>query len=528
MNTTIRAVRRAELPEVCELLALAFDEAAPQIFVAQTERDSTFRFRHGRVAIVDGRIAGYVRIFARTMLVRGVPVAAGGIGSVATHPDARHAGIATALLRDALDQMRNEGMAVSFLFTGIAGFYERLGYRLVREPSFEADARDAASSPHAVLYGVRAMTERDVSRLLAIYRRAIAGGTGAITRTRRTWRDAAHWLAEDADGCFVADGNGVPVAYMRSRCRTYGHQILEAECAPHHDGAVAALLAATGRRAVAHRERLVALAPGEHPLATAMRALASATEATDVRFPMMARIVSLDALLDELLPYLRTRAAGHPGPSLRLGLTSHDGESMVLDVTTRSVALRRNGATHALDAGATLDALFGQRRASTLVRPRPHDRRRRQHPRDDARCGACARRRGAAVRPEVPRYEDPDADGGAGPDEGQGAAADRGEAAGHRIAGGGRRARSGRDRGLRSAFVLSWRGASDAGGGAANRGGAADGRTPRGRLAGVLRIRSVSERAGRERVLRVRDAGDRSAGAAPFTDVHDVDGRRRG
>ena len=34
--------------------------------------------------LVNGRIAGYVRIFARTMLVRGEPVAAGGIGSVAT------------------------------------------------------------------------------------------------------------------------------------------------------------------------------------------------------------------------------------------------------------------------------------------------------------------------------------------------------------------------------------------------------------------------------------------------------------
>jgi hypothetical protein len=49
----------------------------------------------------------------------------------------------------------------------------------------------------------------------------------------------------------------------------------------------------------------------------------------------------------------------------------HDGERAVLDVTARSVAMRRNGATHVLDAGATLDALLGQQRASTLVRPRP-------------------------------------------------------------------------------------------------------------------------------------------------------------
>ena len=319
MNTTIRAVRTADLPAVYDLLEQAFPEGATRtLVVAQTENDSTFRRRHGRVAVVDGRVAGYVRIFARTMLVRGVPVAAGGIGSVATHPDVRHAGIATALMRDALGQMRHEGMAVSFLFTGIAGFYERLGYQCVREPSFEVDARDAAATPHTGLYGVRAMTEHDVPRLLGIYRLAIAGGTGAITRTRRTWRDAASWLAEDAGGGFVAERNGAPVAYLRSRCRTYGHQIIEAESAPRHDGAIAALLAAAGQRAAEHRERLAALAPANHALATAIRALTSATETTDVPFPMMARIVSLDALLDELLPQLRTRAADHPGPPLRI------------------------------------------------------------------------------------------------------------------------------------------------------------------------------------------------------------------
>ena len=298
MPDTIRAAHRLELPAVYDLLEQAFPEAPRPVFVAQTEHDSTFRLHHARVAIIDGQVAGYVRIFARTMLVRGVPVAAGGIGSVAARQDARGRGVATALMRDAIEQMRKRGMLVSFLFSGVPGFYERLGYRVVREPYFEADAREAAATPHTGLYDVRAMTERDVPRLLAIYRRSIAGGTGAIARTARTWRDAAHWLAEDGGGCFVAERNGVPVAYLRSRCRTYGHQILEAECAPRHDGAVPALLAAAGRRALEHRERLVVLAPDDHPLATALRALASVTETTDARFPMMARTIVDDPALD--------------------------------------------------------------------------------------------------------------------------------------------------------------------------------------------------------------------------------------
>jgi hypothetical protein len=201
---------------------------------------------------------------------------------VATHPDARSEGIATALMRDAIAQMRRERMQASFLFTGIPGFYERLGYRIVREPQLAADAAEVASLPNAGLWELRPIVDSDVRRLLAIYRRATAGTTGAIVRTARTWRDAESWLDEEVDGCFVAERNGAPVAYARSRCRPYGHQVLEAECLPGHEGAIAALLAAIGERAAEHGERIIVLAPDAHPAATAMRSLRSCAETWDV------------------------------------------------------------------------------------------------------------------------------------------------------------------------------------------------------------------------------------------------------
>lgn len=284
----LRAMRRTEAEQVCDLLALSFDEAAPGFFRAQTERDSTFRLRHGRVAVDGDHVVGYVRIFARTMLVRGRPVKAGGIGSVATHPDARRDGIATALLRDAIEQMRRAGMQASFLFTGIPGFYERLGWRVVREPQFTADAAEVAALPDEGLWSIRATTDADVPRMLAIYGRAVAGSTGAVVRTARTWRDAQTWLDEDPGGCFVAERNGSVVGYARSRVRMYGRQLLEAETQAGHEVAIAALLAAVGRRAVSEGEHhVVTLAPDAHPLATALRSLRSTFETTDVEHPMM-------------------------------------------------------------------------------------------------------------------------------------------------------------------------------------------------------------------------------------------------
>jgi predicted N-acetyltransferase YhbS len=367
----MRAARTADLPAVHDLTERAFPEASRPLFVNQTEADSTFRLRHARVAIDDGRVVGYVRIFARRMLVRGVPVAAGGIGSVATHADAQHRGIATALLADAIAQMGREGMAVSFLFTGIPGFYERLGFRVVREPFFLADAAEAARPSGPSLYDVRPATDADLPRLLALYRAATAGSTGAVFRTRRTWRDAQRWLAEGDGAAFVAERHGRPAAHIRTRCRNYGHEIMELEHRHGHEDAVAPLIAAAARLAMAHGEALVTNAPDDHQLAVALATLPSTRATTDVRYPMMMRVVSLDALLRALLPWLSTRAAGHPGPPFRLRLNTID-ESAVIDVRARSVALRNgNAADIDLDANATLDALLGQRLPGRSARPRP-------------------------------------------------------------------------------------------------------------------------------------------------------------
>ncbi len=374
----IRAARRRDLPAVYDVLERAFTDAPVSLFIAQTEGDSTLRMRHARIAVAGARVLAHVRIFARQMLVRGVPVAAGGVGSVASHPDARGAGLPTAVLRDAIDVMREDGAAVSFLFTGIPAFYERVGFRIAREPSFEAVARAVAALPHDGGYELRAIGPSDTAALLALYRRASAGATGAITRTARTWRDAQSWLAEDAAACLVAEWHGRIAAYIRARDREYGYQALEAEHAPGHAAAIAPLLAAVGARALALGKRVVTVAPADHALAIALRSLPSTRETDDVRYPMMMRIISLRALADALLPHLAARADAHRGAAFTLGLRAPDGDALTLDVRGATGRVGRGAPGYTLDEHATLDALLGQRRAGALLRPRaPAEVRRR-------------------------------------------------------------------------------------------------------------------------------------------------------
>lgn len=279
-------MRREELPAVFDLLERAFPEAERALFERQTLADSTFRLRYGRAAIApDGRLLGYVRIFARRMLVRGVAVPAGGIGSVATAPDARGNGIATALLRDAIEVMRGEGMRVSFLFTGIPAFYERLGYRVVRQPYIEAPAAAVRRRPSRVAE-IRALTADDVPGALRIYRAATAGATGALVRTPRMWREADAWLGDDRP--WLAMRAGRPVAYVRARCRPPAHQVLEAHTLPGHDDALFDVLARSARCDAGCRT-VTALCGAGSPLARVLSGVAGASVSWRFRWPMMVR-----------------------------------------------------------------------------------------------------------------------------------------------------------------------------------------------------------------------------------------------
>ena len=96
----IRAANETELEELAELQRLIFrpDEPdAAQRFMTYTKADPTYRLDRSRLVLDDGRIVAHLRIWDRTLRVRGVDLLATGIGSLCTHPNLRGRGYARAL-----------------------------------------------------------------------------------------------------------------------------------------------------------------------------------------------------------------------------------------------------------------------------------------------------------------------------------------------------------------------------------------------------------------------------------------------
>lgn len=390
MTPLIRAARPADLPAVYDLLSLCFPDARPDLFRRQTDGDSSFRRRHARVVEAEGgRIVGYLRIFEREMWVRGARLRVAGIGSVATHPDYRRRGLATTLLRDTLARLRRDGYHLSFLGTEVAApFYERLGWRIVRQPSHSTPTSEAAALPERPGLTIRPFRRSDLTVLALIHAQATRGRTGSVARSLRYWADHLSWTDDDADGFLVAIGGQRGLAaYVRSRSDLPAGQagqwagtliVLDAHCREGAEAYMPPLLGALGRYAVDQGlQGIQASLPEGHPLAGAIAGLPSAGVTTDVRFPLMMRVVDLPGLLRTLAPVLGERLpvrqaglAAVKAPPVSLAF-DEDGRRTYLCVDPDGVRVARRpaGEVASVSPGEAVTLVMGQRSVREVLAP---------------------------------------------------------------------------------------------------------------------------------------------------------------
>jgi predicted N-acetyltransferase YhbS len=125
----LRAARRSERDEVLDLLALWYNDR--DFFARYNQLDRKFRDELCLVGRENGALVCTVQIFDRAVNLDGHRVPMGGIGSVFTRDDYRHKGVASALMRLAVETMVREEFEVSLLFAERLTFYNQFGWREV-------------------------------------------------------------------------------------------------------------------------------------------------------------------------------------------------------------------------------------------------------------------------------------------------------------------------------------------------------------------------------------------------------------
>lgn len=232
------------------------------------------RWNQCRVLEVEGRIVSMLKIYRRPITWGDARVWLGGIGAVLTLPEFRGRGYAGQVLGNALTYMRQEGYALSVLFSGLTAWYGRFGWVVNPRAAWEADLQPltrVSTRPYLVQ-----QFDPDVHlpAVAAIHARDSRRRHGTVIRSAAYWNAQLTWSEEDRKAFAVALRDDRVVGYLRGAREPQTLRIDEAVSLPDHRTCFRALAG----HAVRHAKRrgcshLRALVPPDNLILPELRAM---------------------------------------------------------------------------------------------------------------------------------------------------------------------------------------------------------------------------------------------------------------
>jgi predicted acetyltransferase len=219
MDHEVRPLTADDVEATVAIRAQAFNNPVSD---AQREVVADRIGRGGSIGVdVGGELAGLLVVYPLGQFFGGRSVPMGGVASVAVSVEHRSKGVASALVRGAIERMRADGLALSTLHPATATFYRRAGYELAGAyPIEEVPARALGALARGEAERLRAAGPADLPALRECYARAAPERAGWVDRPDWFWdraydpgRDGWHVLA-----CESRSGGGLDgfVLYARS------------------------------------------------------------------------------------------------------------------------------------------------------------------------------------------------------------------------------------------------------------------------------------------------------------------------
>ncbi|MCS7310209.1 MAG: GNAT family N-acetyltransferase, partial [Armatimonadetes bacterium] len=213
MEVTFRAIRPEEMEMCLDVWDAAFEETPREFFRKYFTGDPWFHPEYTRCAFVGKRMVSAVQIVRREVRVGQVTLTMGGIANVGTVPAYRSKGYSTQLLKDAIAVMEREGFDFSMLFTGIHGFYARLGWENLPVTIMSAEIRQELPAPEGG-YRIRPLADTDLEALCTCYEQCNAGRSFTVVRSPAYLRGWIGWDERTPEDVFVAEAAGRFVGYI--------------------------------------------------------------------------------------------------------------------------------------------------------------------------------------------------------------------------------------------------------------------------------------------------------------------------
>ncbi len=358
------AATPADQPAIYQFLVSVLQQPSPAEYQAQLE-DPTYEPADRLLVKSGSRIIAHLRILHRELYFGDIVLPVGLVADVATLPEYREQGCATALLAAARKTLVQQGAVLGLLRTDRPGFYTKRGWVVCGRHSYStAGSREILSCLHVreadrlrsspvinlrpgrKTYNIRLWRQMEQAALTRLYAENTQNVYGALARTEAYW----HWLVRRGgnESIYVAIDGPDRLELDESLAPIVGYaatregRILEMMCGRQHPEVAIQLLARVCGDAIErdfHRVRVDA--PPDDPLHALLLAAGGqhSCHEADKGMVFMANLFKPGRFLKSVGRHLFARvvAAGLPRPC-QLGLLVND-EKYRLVISRRNLQL---------------------------------------------------------------------------------------------------------------------------------------------------------------------------------------------
>ncbi len=309
MNAYVIRSADADFFEVAgELVADVFSGGNARIYdrilhdwVANAPHQPGFDYNLCRIGVVDNQLVSQILIEKNVLRYGKAQLKVASIGKVATHPQHRHKGYSSTLVRDTLATVAEQGAHLAFL-NDLSSFYHHFGFSSVLPDTvLEVDSKMAMDMPHPL--GIRHATLDDLDTIIRLHNRHW-GNRITFRRSDEWW----YWkFTSSIDPILVAVTQGDNIQGYIWRVNTGNQLELICDSLP----ATMTLLSFLGKRMQKMGEPLIQLLiPPDDVIISFVRQMMDFD--VRIRYPhqggWMGRIINSTALLNALLPEITNRA----------------------------------------------------------------------------------------------------------------------------------------------------------------------------------------------------------------------------
>lgn len=185
--TMIRKLRSSEIESSIRMSEFAFQYEMTD--EERKERVKSMDPNETWVIEENGEILSKATIFPLQVYLDGLIVPMGGVSGVVTWPEHRRSGLVAQLLQRSLEQMRENGQILSFLYPFSIPFYRKYGWELFADMETITLKREQLP-PRETYKGTLKRIEKDEKIIDPVYQEWAKKYTGAIVRDEKWWKQS--------------------------------------------------------------------------------------------------------------------------------------------------------------------------------------------------------------------------------------------------------------------------------------------------------------------------------------------------